>query len=202
MGIFSDSGEEDIEAISHIIRVSLSFYAHERTKRSGAVEFEVDSNDRFEFLSEAGGRILHNLGLDSALVRVATLVVLCNVAPPFSVTKQGKPCLDMAARKEFLSRFTCLLVQAALSTMNVERAGNWYTLSWKGFPDESFAEEFLTYLQWIESIKAEPGKTDKERKQAEAAFLNILAHISLGCAMALRSCVKEDPAETDPQLRA
>lgn len=198
MGIFSDSSEEDIEAISHIVRVSLSFYAHERSKRAGAIEFEVDSNDRFEFLSEAGGRILHNLGFHTALVRVATLVVLCNVAPPFSVTRQGKPCLDMAVRKEFLSRFTCLLVQAALSTMNVERAGNWYSLSWKGFPDESFAEEFLTYLQWIESIKVEPGK--KERKQAEDAFLNILAHISLGCAMALLSCVKEDPVEPSPQL--
>jgi hypothetical protein len=200
MGIFSDSREQDIEAISHVIRVSLSFYAHERSKRSGAIEFEVNSNDRFEFLSETGGRILHNLGFDTALVRVATLVVLCNVAPPFSLRKHGKPCLDVAARKEFLSRFTCLLVQAALSTMQVERAGKWFSLRWNGFPDDTFADEFLTYLQWIESMKVEPGKTGKERKQTEDAFLNILAHLSLGCAMALRSCVKEDAAEVRPQL--
>lgn len=151
MGIFSDSPQADIQAISHIVGASLAVFARENEKRAGAVDYEVSANDRFEFISDAGGRILQNRGFDNAVIRVATLVVLCNAAPPFSVKRHGKLCLDFAARKDFLSRFTCLLVHAALSTMEVDRGAETFVLRWNGFPDDTFSEEFLTYLQWIDS---------------------------------------------------
>jgi hypothetical protein len=200
MGIFSESSQEDIAAISHIIRASLAFYANENTKRGGAIEYQVNSNERLEFISEAGGKILRIVGFDDALVRAAALVVLCNAAPPFSITKQGKPCLDVGVRKEFLSRFTCLVLHAALSTMQVDRGGVTFNLSWKEFPDETFGGQFLRYLQWIDSMKLVAAKSEKERKQGEEAYLNLLAHITLGCAMALKSCVREEPVPTAPQL--
>ncbi len=106
MGIFSDSSEEDIRTISYIIDASLAAYANQYAKRPGITDYEITANDRFEYISQAGDRIPKIIKLDDAVIRAATLVMVCNAAPPFSLRRHGKLCLDFAARKDFLSRFT------------------------------------------------------------------------------------------------
>jgi len=191
MGIFSESRNKDVEAISQFVQSSLAYYAAE----GGAVPgIQVDSSFDFGFISDVGTRILKEFDSPTALQRVATLVVLCNSCPPFSVTQRGELLLNLRTRKQFLSRFTCLLVQAALSTMTLEREGGTYSLRWAGFPDASFRDQFLVYLQWVESLTVVPGgePNSREFKQAMEAFEKLLAHLVLGCALVLTVCVTED----------
>lgn len=93
-----------------------------------------------------------------------------------------------------------LLVHAALSTMEADRGADTYMLAWNAFPDETFKQQFLMYLQWIDGLKVDPGKSEKEKKQSQEAYFKILAHISLGCALALSRCVKEVPVIKPQQL--
>ncbi len=196
MGIFAESRDEDVEAISQFVGVSMAFYSCERASAGATVDFEVTPTPNFDFgfISDLGGRVLTEFEFPTALQRVATLLVLCNSIPPFSLTRRGKLCLDVGARKAFLSRFTCLLVQAALSTMSLEREGRKYSLSFDGFPDVYFCEQFLVYLQWMESYTVVPGGDPQSRafRTAGEAYRRILAHLVLGCALALASCVRED----------
>ena len=99
-----------------------------------------------------------------------------------------KPVLNLHSRREFLSIFTCLLIQASLSTLTLERDGRAYHLQWNGFPDDYFRDQFFTY-QWIESMKVAP----EAAKAAKEGYIRILAQLSLGCAMALVPCVIETP---------
>jgi hypothetical protein len=203
MGIFTDARDEDIEAISQIVTVSLSFYQSECAKRGSPFDFEVKPNSDFGAISDLGTRVLHEFHDPTALQRVAALVVVCNSSRPFSISQKGKLFLNVDARKEFLSRFTCLLVQAALSTMSMQRGGQDYSLRWNGFPDAYFCEQFLVYLQWTESFVVVPGgdRNSRQFKAAMEAFDRILAHLVLGCALALVSCVSEDDAASTQATR-
>ncbi len=76
--------------------------------------------------------------------------------------------------------------------MEVDRGPDTFTLRWNAFPNQAFSERFLMYLQLVEGLKVDPGTTEKQRKQSQEAYFKILAHLSLGCSLALESCVKEE----------
>ena len=147
MGIFSESPEQDIEAISHIVGVSLSYYRAEARKQG--ISYTISTTSNFEQISTDGGRILKEFLYPTALQRVGTLLVLCNAYCPFSIVDGRKPVLNIHNRRELLSTFTCLLIQAALSTLTLERDGRTYSLQWHGFPDDYFRDQFFTYLNGL-----------------------------------------------------
>jgi len=83
----------------------------------------------------------------------------------------------------------------------MERAGRKYSLAWRGFPDTYYCDQFLIYLQWIETVDVVPGgdPNSKGFRAAMQAFEKILAHLVLGCALALH-CVAEEVPAAQPQL--
>lgn len=193
-GILSNSKKEDLETISHIVSNSISYYKYECEKSGKMLDFEIDIHDNFEFISKTGG---HALSLSeeflypNALQRVATLILLCNAFPPFSITRNGKP-YSGEGRKDFVSRFTALLITEALKCFAVEREGDnqQIFLQWIGFPNSYFKRQFLFYLQEIEPLQVQIGR---DGKLAQVEFEKAIAHISVGLAMAMTSCVKEGP---------
>jgi hypothetical protein len=78
--------------------------------------------------------------------------------------------------------------------MTLEREGRTYSLRWQGFPDDYFCDQFLVYLQWVESLAIVPGGEphSREFRDSMEAFEKLLAHLVLGCALALAICVTED----------
>ena len=196
MGIFSDSRVEDIAAIEHIVGTSVAYFNDESSKRGEAVGIVVQSRPDYDSISDIGGRIRNEFLSSTALHRVGTLLVLANSFPLFSILKDGKPMLDLEARKKFLSRFTCFLIQASLSTMTLQDGNRTYVLRWEKFPDAYFEEEFMQYLYLIPHAKVVLGEI--QQKQETKDDTKILAHLSLGCSMALRSCVREAALELPP----
>lgn len=189
MGIFIDHREDDIVTISHLVDVSVEYFNTENERQGNPVGIVIQSRDEFGSISDVGDRILREFLYPTALQRVATLLVLANAFPLFSLQRDRKPLMHIQERKKFLSRFTCFLVQASLSTMTIDREdGQSYSISWKGFPDAYFQEQFLTYLYWIDTAKALTAN-ENEKKQKEKDDTKILAHLALGCSMALESCV-------------
>jgi hypothetical protein len=192
-GIFSDSLQRDVATVSYIVEQSLRFFKFESHQKGISIDFDINATSDFQYISVTGGRILSKFLYPTALQRVATLLLLCNACPPFSLFKNGKPWLDINGRKEFLSRFTCLLIQSSLSILGLERDGKKYSLQWNGFPDEYFCTQFLIYLQWTDSLKVIPNGGKHGSEDVQEAFERIIAHLSLGCAMAMVNCVKESP---------
>jgi hypothetical protein len=87
-----------------------------------------------------------------------------------------------------------LLIGAALQILALERDdGSLHLLKWKNFPDVFFRDQFLTYLQLTETLQITPGAgaNQKQAREAQLTFERLLAHLSVGCAMALHVCVEE-----------
>jgi hypothetical protein len=191
MGIFCNSREEDVSVISRIVEVSLDFYNNQGPETKSGIS--VTTTGEFEHISEVGGQILSEFISPTVMDRVATLLVLANAFPVFALRKNGRPFLDLQARRKFLSRFTCLFVQAALATMGVEDEGGQVLFyRWIGFPKPYLLDRLLTYLEWIDPTKVMqqitkrgPGNLTDDTKT--------LAQLSLGCAMALAHCVSSEP---------
>ncbi|EEF62116.1 hypothetical protein [Pedosphaera parvula] len=201
MGIFSDDTAEDISSLQHIAQASVNFYNSTHSKHSHAVEVDaVEVKGDFDHISTVGGRILREYFTSpTALHRVAVLLILSNAFPVFGLKRKGRPLLSLNERKAFLSQFTCLFVQAALSTMTLESEGQSYSLKWNGFPNDEFRDQFLTYLEWIDPAKVEI-KANQEKVQKD--HTKILAHLVLGAAMMLPYCVVQQlqPPPPDNQL--
>jgi|ERR1035438_392319 hypothetical protein len=200
-GIFCDSRKEDVEAITYFVEKSIASY---KAGRSGTVfDFEPEPSGDYEYISATGGRALGIQGkfiYPNALQRVATLAILCNAAPPFHLVKKDGHTYLGTDRKDFTSRFTMLLIYTTLPYLALDRDGAQFSLSWKGFPNDFFRDQFLTYFHWIDGLQAKPipnmiaHKTQAaQAKEDQAAFERIISHLSLGCGMAMLNCVEEHP---------
>lgn len=204
MGIFCDDQQTDLAAIAHVLRESIKAYESEYAKLTERPHLSIEENGNFEFISVTGTKVLEIIGqfvYPTVLQRVATFLLLCNVSPPFRISAKGVPFLKQKEiRRNFISRFTCLLVYATIPILTVERERNLYALKWTGFPNDAYREQFLMYLQWVEGLQVMPqGRASKQTAQAQ--FEQIIAHLSIGCAMAMANCVKEEHVRpTDSEL--
>jgi hypothetical protein len=198
MGIFSEDLAEDISSLQHIAQASVDYYNDTHSKHTRSIEVDaVEVKGDFEHISHVGGRILREYFTSpTALQRVAVMLVLSNAFPVFGLRRKGRPVLSLKERKAFLSQFTCLFVQAALSTMTLEADGQSYSLKWNGFPTDEFRDQFLTYLEWIDPAKVE---VTANQEKVQKDHTKILAHLSLGASMMLPYCVIQQPQHPPPE---
>jgi hypothetical protein len=198
MGIFSDDLAEDVSSLQHMAQASVDYYNSEHYKHSRSVEVDaVEVKGDFEHISTVGGCIMRQYFTSpTPLHRVAVMLILSNAFPVFSLKKKGKPLLSLNERKAFLSQFTCLFVQAALSTMKLESEGQSFSLSWNGFPTDEFRAQFLTYLEWVDPAKVEIA-ANQEKLQKD--HTKILAHLALGAAIMLPWCVVQQIQTSPPE---
>src|SRR5439155_21230166 len=132
MGIFSDSKDEDLAAITHIAEGCV-FHFNSKVAQTGVI---IEISHDFQYISDVGGKILVEFLHPTMLSRVATLVVLSNAFPVFSLRRKDGIMLNLDQRRNFMARFTCLFVQASLSTLSLEIDGKEYFLRWHGFPND------------------------------------------------------------------
>jgi hypothetical protein len=115
----------------------------------------------------------------------------------FQLRRNGRPFLDVEARRQFLSKFTCQYAHAGLSVFpwTNEADGQAYGMQWKGFPNQDFEHQFLTYMSWIPGAKVQANQAPSRSQKQEAA--KALAHLAPGCAMLLEYCVEPRLAAPD-----
>jgi hypothetical protein len=177
MGLFSQDSATDIETISYFVETSAQYYEKYRLKQpaqdSNPVRLTVTGG--FEEISEVGGQIIEeHFSSPTVLDRIAVLVVLTNALPTFALSKGPGKFLDVEGRKEFLSKFTCIIVQAALSTVSSSGgSGPAYSLRWKEFPDQEFSDRFFTFLAWCPTAEIIPVSTKESPRQSVANIGNI-----------------------------
>jgi len=184
MGVFSESDAEDVETIRYIIETSSDFYNSKREKTSLS-DIALEIRKDFEDLSAVGGKILSEFLYPTTLQRISTFLVLCNAFRYFSLSRNGRPLLNLEERKAFLATFTCILVRAALFPFTFHKEGIVYAIKWVGFPDVDFQEQFITFMAWIDSAKVTQMRGGEKKDDTK-----LLAHFALGCALALQNCVK------------
>jgi hypothetical protein len=193
MGLFSDDRELDILVIRHCISSCVAHYNLHSASATIFKDVHVNVNDDFEHIighiSDAGDRIVNGIFENpTALDRIATLLILTNSIPMFSLTRKGKRFLDIQARNVFLAHFSCLLVIAAISILDfADENGNRFGYRWKGFKNGEFKTRFHIFLEWTPGIRVTAVPPTKSQKEDDS---RVLAQAALGCALLLEQCVE------------
>ena|SRR5438552_10205154 len=163
MGIFEDSTETDIQAITWVAGFSIKAWNDYILQKGGeATPYHVELNDTLvRPLSELGGKILkEHFRNPDYLDRISALLVLANCLQFFRLSKAGRPVTTVHERREFFSRLTCAFVTASLRLFKPPGGRGSYCFHF--FSEEIKRDRFFAFLQRLDP--AEVGGGGKQTK--------------------------------------
>lgn len=168
MGIFAESEGRDIALLSEIAELSLQSWRSYCKNHPESANFEVEINhDSLGTLSSIGDNILAtHFPHATILDRIATFLVLANSCPFFRLRHpDGRPVYNIAARRDFLAKFTCGFIATALWSLKSSEEG-FYRFT--GFKEERVKQRFFAFLQLLDAGEVSPSSIGKKEQEAHA----------------------------------